>query len=130
MPTWWEATLLALLAFRLTRLLGWDDLTVSFRHWLTGLSDDEYSALAEWVYDVEKAGGDPWEQAYWTPGQRIPDPRRFYLAKMIHCPWCAGWWISLAVAAGWWLWPWGTIRAALPFALSALVGLVAKNLDP
>lgn len=41
------------------------------------------------------------------------------------CPWCAGFWLSLL----WWiafeLWPHGTPIAAVPFAISALVGVVA-----
>lgn len=47
-----------------------------------------------------------------------------YLETMLECPWCAGFWISLA----WWgiyeLWPHGTLVAAVPLAISAVVGLL------
>jgi hypothetical protein len=47
------------------------------------------------------------------------------LAEFIQCPWCLGFWLALS----WWLaWlishTWAT-AAAVPFALSAAVGLVA-----
>ena len=49
---------------------------------------------------------------------------REYVALFLTCPWCAGFWISV----GWWLaWlafdKWA-VAAAVPFALSAIVGLV------
>lgn len=48
----------------------------------------------------------------------------------ITCPWCAGFWVSV----GWWLawvaWPHWALVAATPFAISALVALIAVNLDP
>ena len=47
-----------------------------------------------------------------------------YVETLLECPWCAGFWISL----GWWgaflLWPHGSIVAAVPLAISALVGLL------
>lgn len=52
------------------------------------------------------------------------------LEYWISCPWCAGFWIAVA----WWLaWVashrWAAV-AATPFAVSAIVGLVAANIDP
>lgn len=47
----------------------------------------------------------------------------------ILCPWCLGFWLSV----GWWLawvaWPHWTLVAATPWAISAIVGLVASRLD-
>ena len=44
--------------------------------------------------------------------------------RLVECPWCAGFWISLV----WWgafeLWPHGTPIAAAPFAISAIVGFL------
>ena len=53
-----------------------------------------------------------------------------YWDAFILCPWCAGFWISVL----WWLgWVgshhWALV-AAVPFALSAAVGIIAANLDP
>lgn len=57
--------------------------------------------------------------------RRMPKGEEF-----ITCAWCAGAWISI----GWWLawvaWPHWTLVVAVPFAISAIVGLVASNLDP
>lgn len=41
------------------------------------------------------------------------------------CPWCAGFWIALAWTVAFWLEPHWTTVAAVPFALSATVGLTA-----
>lgn len=50
--------------------------------------------------------------------------------EFILCPWCAGFWVSLAWWAAWQAWPHGTLVVAVPFAISAVVGVVAANLDP
>lgn len=53
-----------------------------------------------------------------------------YWDDFIVCPWCAGFWISIA----WWLgWVadhhWAAV-AATPFAISSVLGVIAANLDP
>ena len=63
-------------------------------------------------------------------------PRAWLLRKLpkgeewLTCPWCAGAWVSI----GWWLawqaWPHWTGVVAIPFVISALVGLVGSHLDP
>lgn len=50
-------------------------------------------------------------------------------ALFLICPWCAGFWITLAWWGAWALWPHWTLAAAVPFALSAAVGLTASALD-
>lgn len=92
-PEWWPTVLLVLAAFRVTRLVGWDDLTAPWRLWVR---------------------------------------RRFGKGAetFVACPWCIGWWISVAWWGAWLLWPHATLVAATPWAISALVGLVAKGLDP
>lgn len=53
-----------------------------------------------------------------------------YWAAFVTCPWCAGAWIAI----GWWLawiaWPHWTLVVATPFAISAVAGLIAANIDP
>ena len=46
----------------------------------------------------------------------------------ITCPWCAGFWISVGWAAAWWAHEWA-VYAAVPFAISAVVGIVAVVID-
>jgi hypothetical protein len=69
-----------------------------------------------------------------TPSSEVHDVRPTYrrptLAHLVHCPFCLGWWVSLSVYIAWLAWPRGTLYALAPFALSGLVGLISKNLDP
>lgn len=106
-PDWWSFLLLALGTFRLTRLVGWDEfpLVLTLRDMLTG---------AVYKYRTEE----PTEHK--RPG----------VDHFIHCPWCVGFWIGLALYVVWLCAPRPTLYAVIPFALSAVVGLVAKNLDP
>lgn len=52
------------------------------------------------------------------------------VAEFLKCPWCLGahvvfwWWAAWVITPHW------TMVAAVPFALSAMVGLVAVRLDP
>lgn len=118
-PSPWVALVLALAAFRLTRLIGWDDLPpiVRVRRWATG------------------------ETVHYNTTQQ-PGPiyrwRRPMLAHFLGCAFCQGWWTSLAVYGVWLvagapghiaLHSW-VLYGLAPFALSSFVGLVAKNLDP
>jgi hypothetical protein len=66
----------------------------------------------------------------------LDQPRARFLRALpagefwLTCPWCSGAWLSI----GWWLaWVcshhWSLV-VATPFAISAVVGLIAANLDP
>ena len=57
---------------------------------------------------------------------RLPDGKA---ELFIVCPWCLGWWLSLAWVVAFWLWPHGAVVAAVPFAVSAAVGLIASALS-
>lgn len=120
--------LLALGVFRLTRLVGWDDLTITLRHKVTGMGDREHHEWASYIDAQRQLGNDPWQ-----PTRDVAPPpvtaRRFYLSKMIRCPWCVGFWLSLLIWAAWLLAGAWTVGLAVPWALSAAVGIVAKNLD-
>jgi Protein of unknown function (DUF1360) len=47
-----------------------------------------------------------------------------HVGTLLECPWCAGFWITLAWWGAWQLWPFGTAIAAVPLAASAIVGLL------
>lgn len=47
--------------------------------------------------------------------------------ELFECAWCLGFWLSILVVIAYALWPVGTTWAALPFAISAGVGLIAAN---
>jgi hypothetical protein len=110
-PPVWVAVWLVLGAYRLTRLAGWDDfpLALRVRAWLTGANRNGRGVE---LYD----NGVSYER---------PNVRKF-----LFCPFCVGFWISLAVYICWLEEPRWTLYGLAPFALSAGVGLVSKNLDP
>lgn len=99
-PDWWHFLVLALAVLRLTRLIGWDTITRPARDKLVRRNGDRM-----------------------LPGYR---PK---LDEFFHCPYCLGLWISLITWASYWAWPAWTLWVALPFAISAVVGLVANHLD-
>ena len=101
-PDWWEFVLLTLAAFRVWRLISEDTILERPRRYVTGLPQR------------------------WKEGDALPKGYREYLAIFIECPWCAGFWISVAWWGAWQIWPHGAVVAAVPFAISALVPLLAK----
>lgn len=54
---------------------------------------------------------------------------RWYVSKLIRCAWCLGWWLGVLVWIAYQAAPRGTLIAMSLFAVSAIPGLVAKNLD-
>ena len=140
-PGPWEFVLLALAAYRLTRLGGWDEfpLAARIRAWVIGerwiLPTFEDDLAREFAKPVEDTGepvrstGLPGKQ----PHSQVEDVQPAYdrptLAHLIHCPFCLGWWVSLTVWGSWSLVGHWALVAAAPFAISGAVGLLAKNLD-
>lgn len=55
--------------------------------------------------------------------------RRWYVSKLMRCPWCLGFWITLAAWLSYQAWPDGTLVVMSLLAASAIPGLVTKNLD-
>ena len=119
-PTPWVALVLALAAYRLVRLIGWDDFppVLRVRSWVTGAElQANGSANAGFAANVD-------------PPIMVWTYRRPLLAHFLQCAFCQGFWVSVAVYLGWRFEPTGTLYALAPFALSGAVGLIAKNLDP
>lgn len=138
-PDVWEFALLALASFRATRLLGWDTFPPieKARDWLlkgwvepvcsncnVGRADYEESAVG-WVGLTTCPNCGTTEAATFLMGYG-----RRLLGDLFDCAFCLGWWVSLAFYGSWLLLPSATLVLAVPLALGALVGLVAKNLDP
>lgn len=111
-PSPWVALILALGVYRLCRLIGWD----------------EFPPIKK---IRQRATG---ETAYRNPTERRDDEILRYdrpiLEHFITCPFCLGFWLSLAAYLAWRFEPTGTLYGLAPFALSGAVGLIAKNLDP
>jgi len=47
-----------------------------------------------------------------------------YMGTLLECPWCAGFWISLAWWGAWEAWPHTTLIVAVPLVISAVVGFL------
>jgi hypothetical protein len=102
-PGWWEFLLLAGASFRVWKLVAEDTLLDRSRQWLLG--------------------GEP------SLGNATPPPGyRVEFALWLTCPWCAGFWISLAWWAAWLLFGEWALLASTPWALSAVVGIAGSRL--
>jgi hypothetical protein len=101
-PDWWTLILLGLAAYRMFRLIAMDTLLDTPRGWLVRLPPG------------------------WREGMALPRGYRSRLAEFLVCPWCLGFWVALAWWGAWQLWPHGVLVVAAPFAISAVVGLVAQ----
>jgi len=110
-PSPWVGIVLALAAFRLTRFVGWDSMPILLKARVK-LTGENRSRRGEDVF-----GNEVW---YQHPG----------IARLIFCAWCVGFWICCAVYISWIEEPRWTLYAAIPLALSSIVGLVSKNWDP
>ena len=106
--------LLALIAYRVWRLLAEDEILEWPRNWIVRLPQT------------------------WEPGDTLPKAYREKLALFITCPWCAGAWVSLVIY-GLWLFTLGDgphstedvlVGLGMWFAISASVGLIRSKLDP
>jgi hypothetical protein len=109
-PDWWIFALLALAVFRVFRLIAEDTILDRPRKWLLR------GPLDTW----EKEGDDP------------GDDYRLEWGIFITCPWCLGFWLSgVALILYSLIVEWVGVFSFLVcwFALSAVVGLVAKNWD-
>lgn len=124
--TWWQLILLYGASYRLTRLAAFDDLTHPLRVLVTGVGDSQHHELASYIDQMIEADTDPWS---FEPVNRPPiSKQRFYVSRMIRCPWCIGFWISFivaALAAAGDVTSWGWMPA-VALTLSAAVGFTAK----
>lgn len=111
---------LVLAAYRLTRLIGWDDFppVLRVRVWLTG----QTKHVAGSSNSINGLTVEPPEYVWsW---------RRPLLAHFLQCAFCQGTWTSAAVYAIWAAEPHWSLYAFVPLAIGGAVGLVSKNLDP
>jgi len=97
-PSPYALILLALAAFRVWRLLALDTITDQLRRRVTRLGD-------------------------WSGGGSTPSLYRERLGAFLQCPWCLGFWVVVVWWAAWVAYPHWVLVAAVPFGLSALVGL-------
>lgn len=105
-PDWYQLLLLGAAAWRTFNLLGYDTIFDTPRNWLLGL---------------------PWR---WKVGDEIPEKYKRHWALFITCPYCAGFWISVAWFVAFQISEFWTIWAAVAFVINTLVVAQAKVLTP
>lgn len=113
-PLFYQFVLLALISYRVWRLVAEDEILEPPRRWLVRLPQT------------------------WDTDDPVPKAYRDKLANFITCPWCAGAWISLIIYILWMAtlgefpnsWDDVLVAFGVWFALSASVGLIRVNLDP
>lgn len=105
-----ELLLLALAAYRTTRLVLTDTITKRFRDWWYVRFPPPHL-----VIEAREQGGD------WVPLKAHP------LGTLFSCSWCLGFWIALAWSGAYWAWPVATVYLALPLALSVVVGKLSER---
>lgn len=99
-PDWYEASLLALAAWRLFHLIAFDDVLNRPRRYVTRLNRT-------------------WKQEGDSTGEQY----RAGLASFITCGFCMGFYVSLVVWGLWLVFPTETVFVAVPLALNAgLIG--------
>lgn len=149
-PSAWIFALLALAAYRGTRLFGWDEfpLAAKVRAWVIGEEwhnvTDPVSTTHTLLSNVQPANANTLDPRPSPPGKPpesdVPDIEPVYrrptLAHLVHCPYCIGFYVSLLTCIAWWTSgsPGGHNLGwvgwvAFPLALSGAVGLISKNLD-
>lgn len=109
-PSPWVAAVLVLGAYRIVRLIGWDDLPPIYRLRARVTGERVRYNLVE--------SRDP-----------IFSYDRPLLAHFLACAYCQGFWVSTITYVAWYFEPTWTLTVLASFALAGAVGLLAKNLD-
>jgi hypothetical protein len=142
---WMDFVLVALFAFRLTRLVTRDDIAHPLRTALSGLTDQQHADWRRLIEDAQAEGLHPWRDG--IPARLVfadrsdlhasepvtPTVRywRWEVGVWVRCPWCVGTWLSLACGVGWaWLTPAGySAGTTVGVAVAGIVGVVASLTD-
>lgn len=102
-----DLVVLALACYRLFVLVSEDKITAYWRQRLLGYNDADEQGVSR--------------RNHWRKGK----PGRKKTGEFIHCPWCLGFWLSLAAWLAYQAWPHGAIVVLAPFALSSLVAVIS-----
>lgn len=127
LPDPYALVILTGLVYRLWRLIAVDTITARARALV--ISDHRYSWWNDVISTARAEGRDAWHDP--AEGEPVPpfSALRYDVAEWMRCPWCLGFWLAVAAWAAWQAAPGVTLWIAAPFAISAIVGLVVRNLD-
>jgi Protein of unknown function (DUF1360) len=110
---------LVLSAYRLTRLIGWDDFPPIHKLRARATGETKHVAGSS---NAQAGLTDETPRVTWTW-------KRPLLAHFLACSFCQGFWTSVVVYAVWAAEPHWSLYALVPLAISGAVGLISKNLD-
>lgn len=51
------------------------------------------------------------------------------LGELVHCPWCMGFWVSIALFAAFVAWPIGTTFFLVPFGIRVIPGMIESIIE-
>lgn len=123
------------LAATIASLYGWPIIILALGVWsitrlITTDSFPPIEKLRNWVFDRFPHEG--------YTAKHKPNPERarstnisggmyyvnegHWIGELLHCPWCSGWWVSLAVCLSYWAWPVVTLAVLIPFGLRVVSG--------
>ena len=117
--TWFNLFILTIGAYSLTRLVVTDSIFDGIRErFFKQFPHDGYASKGKPARgQARRLSNDVWAVDKGT-----------FLGNLIQCPWCAGFWVSLAVFGAFVLIPEITVFALLPFAMRVLVGGYANKI--
>ena len=117
----WPFLIVALGVYSITRLISIDSIIDRQRTWLFDrFPPDGYQT---------KNRPNPKRCTFISSGDHYYVTKGHKLGELISCPWCMGFWVSLAVFAAFIAWPVGTTFALVPLALRVIPGMIESLLD-
>lgn len=121
-PIVFSLIVLAMACYSVTRLIVTDDFPL-------------FEKPREWLKLRFPPSGTTWKK---RPPERVQSralssgiwavDQGHWIGDLISCPWCAGWWVSLAATILFFITPTWTIALCIPFALRAFVGGYANKI--
>lgn len=115
-PAFLALVVVGLASYRVTRVVVADTISDSFRAWVWSRAyarEDDYDSLGDTdTRAVRRSWW--WEKAY----------------QLVSCPFCFGWWVSLAFYAAWFHWHVGFARPILSaIAVAGIQAFVSSRPD-
>lgn len=117
----WPLLILALAIYSVTRLITKDSIIDRQREWF-------YNRFPHEGFTT-KIRPNPKRCTFIATGDHYYVTVGHKLGELVHCPWCMGFWVSLAACLLFWAWPVGTTFVLVPLALRVIPGAVESVID-
>lgn len=117
----WPFLIVALGVYSITRLISIDSIIDRQRTWLFDrFPPDGYTT---------KNRPNPDRCTFIVTGDHYYVTEGHKLGELVNCPWCMGFWVSLAVFAAFVAWPVTTTFVLVPLALRVIPGMIESLID-